>query len=1284
MKFIAIIVLITVNFTELKAQENYETGKILIIVNDDKIIPEKGSKSSNVEFENILQEFNINSIRQVMPFARTLELTRLYELNTSKNIDSMIVRLQQLNVSQNLFYSIEKCFKPQPLYDPSDYMWWLTLNSNPNNDSWLWYLKKIEADKAWNITKGDPNIKVAVIDDGIDPLHPDLVGKINPPYNFHTGTPFSPQSHGTSVGTILAAETVNQGQTPNGQMASIGYNTKIMFNSWNNGVEACVYASTVMKAKVISISWVFGCSPTTSMLLAEQEILNNGTTIIRAAGNGNQHCGGQRLYPFSGYEDDRTIVVTSVGSDDKHYNGANTNSHYPSVDVSAPGYSLMGGTSTDGGTNSWPYYGSWGGTSQSTPIVSGLAALILSVNNCLESQDIQIIIKSTTDPIVDASNYPGMVGTGRINAYKAVLMASTYGEVAPITSNTTWSGDKFINDELIIEQGATLTITGTVRFSANSRVIVKQGGKLILDGGKLTNSNGCDDFWQGIQVYGTTNKNQFPESNPTYQGLLIIKNGGIIENAHLAVSNWKVDDYNSIGGVVQTNNAVFRNNRRDVAFMSYQNYNTNYTNKYRNLSKFTNTDFVTTNDFIEKGLAIQTHVTMWQVDGITFTNCHFSNDITTNKNNSSAPNRGIYSIDAGYSVLAGCSTTPPLGQQCPTANLLKSSFKGFSSAIEAAGAATTQTVTIQQANFIDNVWGITIDDFDNVSLNRNTMDVGDADYTLFWPIGAGIMVNNSTGYKIEENTVSTNLTGGFRVGINVSNSGTDDNRVYKNNLQALNNGVAGNGVNHNSNYQKGLQFLCNNFQNNTTAIAINSSPTNDGVRFYQGDFSPLKSAGNIFTNNTTDINNTANSIVYIHNGGNTQPVNNSGMVSLQSTTNTNSCPTSFGGGIIMKPILLVLDSLNTELGGQTASYNNLNFTYTSLIDNGNTEQFKDNIELNWSDDAWKLRGKLLASSPYLSSEVLLKAAKQNVLPNGMLLEILLANPDATKGEKFISQLKTVTNNTFPEYMLDYVRGNFDSRTLRTDMEGQLSSIHSELSNTRSWIKHLTKSKEEYTDNDRLNVVNLGDDIYSKVGVMDYYITQGAFNKADSVLNTINNDKKYTTDLPLIENFSDYINFRENLGNRNLAQLDSTEVAYLQILANGKGRVAGYAQNILCFFYAICYEKELATGNAQNKAMLIPSANSQEALNNVLYTVTLYPNPAKEYTSIQWEIYDELNNLHYNVVDINGREQLSGILSDNKGEQVIDTRKLKQGLYIIGIYNNNQLKVSKKLVVENQK
>lgn len=201
--------------------------------------------------------------------------------------------------------------------------------------------------------------------------------------------------------------------------------------------------------------------------------------------------------------------------------------------------------------------------------------------------------------------------------------------------------------------------------------------------------------------------------------------------------------------------------------------------------------------------------------------------------------------------------------------------------------------------------------------------------------------------------------------------------------------------------------------------------------------------------------------------------------------------------------------------------------------------------------------------------------------------------------------------------------------------------------------------------------------------MVLYIENNEFNKADSVLNAIENDKKYKNDFSLIENFGEYINFRSTLDNRNLAQLDSTEIAYVQDLAEYNGRVAGYAQNILCFFYDICFEKELMFGEPQAKSKMIPSQNTEE-LNNIFYAVKLYPNPAKDYTSIQWEIYDELNNAHYNVIDLNGRELLSGSISENKGEQVIDTREFKQGFYIIGIYNNNQLKTNKKLIVEGKK
>src|SRR5690554_6178255 len=885
---------------------------------------------------------------------------------------------------------------------------------------------------------------------------------------------------------------------------------------------------------------------------------------------------------------------------------------------------------------------------------------------------------------IDGMNYSGIgyPATHSVQSYTATVSGVWQSGSNP-WNNT--SAEILVHENLIIPSGRNITIKNmTFRFAPDAKVIIEQGAKLTIDKSVFTSSGveceiGNRNFWGGIQVYGTTNQHQYPTLNPTYQGMLVVTNGGVIENANRGVTNWNEGNWHEIGGVIQVTDGVFRNNRKDVEFIAYQNFDpSNPSIKRDNTSFFKDTDFISDDDFIEKGLAILPHVTLWDVNGISFQNCHFANEVT-DKENTSAPHRAIYSVDAGYSVLARCTTIQPIGVPCPTANLLRSSFKGFKNAIEATGAGTSETVTIQQAEFIDNVWDISIDEFDNVSINRNEIVTGNTTLSPIFPIGVGVNISNSTGFLVEENTISTSLTNGYSLGISVTDGGTDDNRLYKNNLEELTFGLYGNGINHNSNYQKGLQFLCNSLTNNQEAIRISSNVTTDGVRFYQGEYSPKKSAGNTFANNTMDISNLSNSIVYMHNGGNTEPLNYQGLITLEGSSSVNNCPSSFGGLILMGGDL-ALDSLGSRLDDLTTSYNDLNFVYTSLIDDGNTEEFKDNIELNWSSDAWLLRGKLLESSPYLSSEVLLEAAKQNVLPNGMLLEILLANPDATRSERFVEELKMVTQNSFPEYMLDYVRGNWDNRTLRTDMEGQLSSIHSELSNTRNWIKHLTKTKEEYKYEDRLNVVKLGDEIYSKVGLIDFFIENNEFNKADSVLNVIQNDKKYRHDLLLIENFGEYINFRSSLDNRNLAQLDSTEIAYLQDLAEYNGRVAGYAQNILCFFYDICFEKELVFEEPKTKSNMVLNSKSEE-LNNILYNVNIYPNPAADYTSIQWEIFDELRDAHYRVLDLNGRELLTGALTSNKGEEIIDTRKLEQGVYIIGIYNNQKLMVNKKLVVE---
>jgi subtilisin family serine protease len=468
MKLIAICTL-SIVFFQINAlsQSNFYQNVIRIMVNDSLLMPKNGRPSNSSEFGNLLQASSVVYIDKPFYFAKTKDLQNCFEVYTTSNLDSLINRVSRFGKKNTgKILSIERIGKTKYLSNPTDYFWTVTTDS-----SYMWYLKKIQADKAWDITKGDTSVKVAIIDSGVDITHPDLIGKVDPPYDFYTGLPFSNivshQIHGTSIATLIAAETKETGQA-NGQMPSVGYKTKVMFAEDNNSpIEnfpnpngsiyplyftrtdlMCLYASTVKKAKVINVSWyfapktkmdtfynVFYPQGITSYTLIEKEILDNGTSIVKAAGNYSEaiisndpdacNC---PLYPFSGKEDDRTIIVSGTDYYDRHQiikNGQPYfHSHYNEVDLCAPSYSLLAGASTNNGANPWPYL-TYGGTSQSTPLVVGTIALMYAINPCLSPASVQDILKQTTDPIVDAANFPGQVGTGRLNTYKAVKAAQT-------------------------------------------------------------------------------------------------------------------------------------------------------------------------------------------------------------------------------------------------------------------------------------------------------------------------------------------------------------------------------------------------------------------------------------------------------------------------------------------------------------------------------------------------------------------------------------------------------------------------------------------------------------------------------------------------------------------------------------------------------------------------------------------------------------------------------------------------------------------------------------------
>lgn len=101
-------------------------------------------------------------------------------------------------------------------------------------------------------------------------------------------------------------------------------------------------------------------------------------------------------------------------------------------------------------------------------------------------------------------------------------------------------------------------------------------------------------------------------------------------------------------------------------------------------------------------------------------------------------------------------------------------------------------------------------------------------------------------------------------------------------------------------------------------------------------------------------------------------------------------------------------------------------------------------------------------------------------------------------------------------------------------------------------------------------------------------------------------------------------------------------------------------------------------------MVIPPSGSKEkTLDELFYSIDLYPNPAKEQTRLKWEILDELDNCQYKVHDMNGAEIATGIISENKGNAAIDTQRLKNGLYLITIENSGLKKQVVKLIVQDK-
>ncbi|QPC47568.1 S8 family peptidase [Mangrovibacillus cuniculi] len=300
-----------------------------------------------------------------------------------------------------------KSIQPSAMYQPASY-------GDPKATE-IYHLEMLNILEAQKLA-GDKKIRVGVIDQGIDTNHPELKDKLLNGYNaINPVSSPTPDYHGTHVAGIIGAEKGNgvggYGINPNVEIVPID----VFDRSW--GTSDYIIAEGILHAiekdvDVINMS-LGGYFPSTVLKDAVQKAVDAGITVVAAAGNGfDEHAN----YPAS-YEG-----VISVGNVNSKKELSETSSRGPSVDLVAYGEDVYAPIYDYEKKSSFQKLT---GTSMASPIVAGVASLLLSKYPDMSPAEVDYILKQTTDDL-GPTGFDNEFAYGLINPVAALKYNRAY------------------------------------------------------------------------------------------------------------------------------------------------------------------------------------------------------------------------------------------------------------------------------------------------------------------------------------------------------------------------------------------------------------------------------------------------------------------------------------------------------------------------------------------------------------------------------------------------------------------------------------------------------------------------------------------------------------------------------------------------------------------------------------------------------------------------------------------------------------------------------------------
>ncbi len=525
----AFAMIITPNMQTAKAANEETTAEAEEVITDDFV---------DNEILIVMDEL-AGGINKVIPidFFKDLKLNISKIEDLTLSTDSYIDYYNELDEAEQNFHQILKITLPVHSkslvlkavkalnslagveFAEPNYIQHICASANDNIYTWQWGLNGehgVNIENAWEITEGSQDVRVGVIDTGIESAHPDLVDNLVEGACFVSNVTSTTDTdgHGTHVAGIIGAVGDNNigvsGVCKRVSLVPLRISTD---GSSNTGIsiKAVNYAKNKWNTSERIHVLNYSLSNAGSDSAFKSAVSNYPGLFVVGAGNDGLDADSTSVYPGN-YKLPNMITVgshdstynRSIFSDEKSSNYGATN-----VDIFAPGSSII---STIQG-NTYTYKS---GTSMAAPFVTGVAALMLSVNPDLSAKELKASIMGNAKiPDVNGTNpIEGLcVTNGVLDAYKAVssVALDMYGtsvmglqenasrDVKHVTIPKTYNGISItaldvraFNNYTKLESfyyNHSMSIPSTVLDGCTSLKTVRQ------DGGTSFGSGGLDTEW---------------------------------------------------------------------------------------------------------------------------------------------------------------------------------------------------------------------------------------------------------------------------------------------------------------------------------------------------------------------------------------------------------------------------------------------------------------------------------------------------------------------------------------------------------------------------------------------------------------------------------------------------------------------------------------------------------------------------------------------------------------------------------------------------------------------